>query len=112
VKNSYNKAVLIWIVVGVVVFMLGIFALNALSPFLFRSIPSIRRELLRAAPLGTNVEDVMDVIASDSKWRNPRIIENTIRAHTYHLPPYLVVTWDFDANGALIDVHIRKHWSP
>jgi len=94
--------------------------INILSPYLFQTVPIIRLGILMTTPIGMSMDEVTEVLRSENRWRNIRGIEwrnvrrvnNTIRSHTYHLPPYIGVTWLFDDDEKLIDISISKHWTP
>ena len=94
----------------------------------------IRNHILHITPLGTSIEDVIDIVESREDWdvRHislergfrleapgfPVIGEMSVRVHlgTYRawhkwfpLMEWAVdVFWGFDGNGELIEVHIRK----
>lgn len=104
-------------------------AVAALNP-LRRSEASIRENLLKEAPLGSSMDEVLSLIASkgwqtrhvsdtgfdDQRFHPQRIIgAKSIRASLgdYQDLPFkanVTVFWGFDERGSLIDLWVWKTW--
>ena len=132
-------------IMGIILLLLAIILLVDLIPQIINPIQRptnmLRNYILRITPLGTSLDDVVDIINSKDEWgsanlrdyglypANPtepymedrertRIGEKTVGTHVgryrslrsfFFLSEVgVAIFWAFDANDALIDVHIWK----
>ena|GEM_PF-6747089 len=100
------------IIISVLSLLFVIIIVNMISPYLFKPKPIIRREILRNTSIGMSIDDVVRVLRRENKWRDVRRESNTVHSHTYHFPPYIGVYWEFDEDEKLININIRKYWTP
>ena len=97
------------------------------DPLLIEPSKYIREYLLELTPIGTSIEDVLEVIYKNEEWRIDRInyeqgyIEETriigeksIRVmigeykKSFDFYTAVEVSWGFDENSKLIDIYVRK----
>jgi len=107
------------VIMGIAVFFTVV--INTITPYLFKPAEAIKRDLLRTTPIGMDIDDVFEVLKNDKKHKNwsvpmnnyvPKRGDTQIKGLHYGLPPYIGVSWMFDEDGKLIDIYVRKYWTP
>jgi len=125
------KKIVIGIIVIVAVALLvaiGMFVIDRLTNPLRKSLEEIREDILQITPLGTSMEEVLEVIENkgwEIRWIKNRKCEYTdlsgdfiigdksIRAYigkyrNMIFTAYINIYWGFDENSQLIEIGVRR----
>jgi len=105
-----NKKTLILLIIAIIIVIIVIPPI--INP-LMRSERKIEKDILELTPIGTNREDVVEIIKNHSKWKSWKR-ENSNRYITLNLGKYLwcdvVACWYFDEDEKLRRVIVTKYW--
>jgi len=125
------KKIIVFTLLALLIISLGVFVIGCLSNPLRRSEERIREDILALTPIGSSMEDVIEVIDSNEWWNwfgninhysgfssadrttpNARVGEQSIRIllgeYRNIFITSVVAFWGFDEDGYLIDIRIRK----
>ena len=130
------KKIIIYTLLALLVIILGVVIINHLSNPLRKPVEQIREDILKLTPIGTNMEDALELIENKEKWEivwinnenigmslgkkiehtdlsmdfiiGEKAVKATIGEYRNFFKGVVNVYWGFDENSKLIDVGIRK----
>jgi len=126
------KKIMLFVLIPLCLIVITIIIMILINPFFLRSERQIRSNILKLTPIGMNIEDVVNVARNDTKWEtlrqvgwvqlsslsedeiqlyiNERTKAKLLNLYLGRSLGYNSVTahWNFDENGKLIDVDVRK----
>ena len=124
------RKILVYTILGLFVVTLGAITVTYATNPLRKSEEEIKVNILKLAPIGTNMDEVIQVIECNETWEwqghiNPNgfpadvngdpIGEKTIKvilgSYRNIFKTYVVFWWAFDENSKLIEVFVRKQIS-
>ena len=109
------------VIIVLAIVLTGAITISKISPYLFKTISFIKWEVLQTTPLGMDIADVYRVLKTHTKYTTwsapinnqiPQEGDELIRGLDDGLPPYIGVDWEFDDEGCLVNVTVRKYWTP
>jgi len=126
-----KSTIITWSIIAIIVLAIVV---PHFTPPLGGTPEQIRRRTLRSTPVGTSIEEVVQVIDDNSRWewRGRHISSNGIPSHIVTglvggdsigeqsisivsrtrsfliIPIFVEIFWGFDEDGYLIDVRVRR----
>jgi len=96
-KLSYKHILLVFVIIGGVLLVLPLISM-IYNP-MRRPAPMIRNHILRQTPIGSDIEEVIEIIENNERWGSPSVNRNFGFRHTNPSGS----SWDYDGRvGPLI----------
>ena len=122
------RKILIFTILGLFVVILGVIAVTYATNPLRKSEEEIKANILKLTPIGTSMDDVINVIESNESWGwegyispngfpvdvsgdpiGEKSISVILGSYRNIFKTYVLSRWVFDENSKLIEVFVNKY---